>query len=374
MNDGSRSAYFGRDFSGGEGLNGVSVTRYSNPAITWETSKQKNLALELGLLNKINIIAEFYTQDRTHILMDRSSVPVTSGFSAPIKANVGEASSKGADISIDFTQNFRNGIWFSARGNFTYASSKFKVYEEPQYKERYRSRIGNSLNQNYGYIAERLFVDDEEAANSPRQNYGVYGGGDIKYTDVNKDGQITEADIVPIGNPTTPEIVFGFGFSVGYKGFDMSAFFQGLANESFWIDVNATSPFASYVYPGENIGGKLQNQVLKAYADSYWSEDNRNVYALWPRLSPQANSNDAQTSTWFMRDGSFLRLKQVELGYTLPRKVQTRLHTSNLRLYVNASNLLNFTKFKLWDVEMGSNGLGYPVQRVYNVGLNVSFN
>lgn len=154
----------------------------------------------------------------------------------------------------------------------------------------------------------------------------------------------------------------------------MSAFFQGLANESFWIDVNATSPFASYVYPGENIGGKLQNQVLKAYADSYWSEDNRNVYALWPRLSPQANSNDAQTSTWFMRDGSFLRLKQVELGYTLPRKVQTRLHTSNLRLYVNASNLLNFTKFKLWDVEMGSNGLGYPVQRVYNVGLNVSFN
>ena len=374
LNDGSRSAYFGRDFSGGEGLNGVSVTRYSNPAITWETSKQKNLALELGLFNKINIVAEFYTQDRTHILMDRASVPMTSGFSAPIKANVGEASSKGTDISIDFTQNFSNGLWLSARGNFTYASSKFKVYEEPQYKERYRSRIGNSLNQTYGYIAERLFVDDEEAANSPRQNFGVYGGGDIKYTDVNKDGQITEADIVPIGNPTTPEIVFGFGFSAGYKGFDVSAFFQGLANESFWIDVNATSPFASYAYPGENIGGKLQNQVLKAYANSYWSEDHRDVYALWPRLSPQVNSNDAQTSTWFMRDGSFLRLKQVELGYTLPRKILTRLHTSNLRFYVNASNLLNFSKFKLWDVEMGSNGLGYPVQRVFNVGLNVSFN
>jgi len=374
MNDPSRGAFFGRDFTNGYSSPGVSISRYSNPEITWETSTQKNIALEIGLFNKVNIIAEYYTQLRKNILMTRSSIPITMGFSAPIRANVGQASGKGTDLSIDYQENFSNGLWLSARGNFTYATSKYKVFEEPKYDEAYRSRVGHSLSQTFGYIAERLFVDDEEAANSPKQNFGVYGGGDIKYTDVNRDGQITEADRVPIGNPTSPEIVYGFGFSAGYKGFDVSAFFQGLANESFWIDVAATSPFASYRYNGENISGQLQNQVLKAYADSYWSEDNRNVYALWPRLSPNVNNNNAQTSTWFMRDGSFLRLKQVEIGYTLPKKLMAKIHTSNFRIYVNASNLLSFSKFKLWDVEMGGGGLGYPIQKVFNLGLNVNFN
>lgn len=362
MNDGARGAYFGRDFDNGQYSTGVSVSRYSNPEITWETSKQKNIALEVGLFNKLNIIAEYYTQNRNNILMTRASIPVTMGFSAPIRANVGKATGKGTDISLDYTETLTNGLWLSARGNFTYAVSKFKVYEEPQYAESYRSRIGQSLSQNYGYIAERLFVDDTEAANSPKQNFGIYGGGDIKYTDVNRDGQITEADKVPIGNPTTPEVVYGFGFSAGFKGIDFSAFFQGLANESFWIDPVATAPFQN------------ETQVLKAYADSHWSEDRRDVYSLWPRLSNTLNTNNSQVSTWFMRNGSFLRLKQIELGYTLPQKLMKAIHTSNFRIYINASNLLNFSKFKLWDVEMGGNGLGYPVQKVFNLGLNINFN
>src|SRR5690606_21971320 len=164
-------------------------------------------------------------------------------------------------------------------------------------KEWWKSRRGYSLSQQWGYIAERLFVDDVEVANSPRQNFGITPrGGDIKFRDVNGDGQISALDQVPIGNPTVPEIVYGFGFSLGYKGFDFSSFFQGLANESFWIDVAATSPFARYVYPGESISGVLQNQVLKAYADSYWSEDRRDVQALWPRLSTNVNQNNAQPS------------------------------------------------------------------------------
>jgi hypothetical protein len=275
---------------------------------------------------------------------------------------VGEARGNGTDLSIDYSDSFGNGMWLQARGNLTYAVTKFKVYEEPQFDEKYRSRIGFAIAQNYGYIAERLFVDDEEAANSPRQNFGPYGGGDIKYTDVNGDGQITQADMVPIGNPTSPEVVYGFGFSAGYKGFDFSTFFQGLANSSFWMDPVATSPFQN------------QTQVLKAYADSYWSEDRRDVYALWPRLSNTINWNNAQTSTWFMRNGSFLRLKQVELGYTLPKKLMDKIHTSNFRIYVTGSNLLNFSRFRLWDVEMGGNGLGYPIQKVFNLGLQVNFN
>ena len=361
MNDGGRSASFGRD-PGGYAVNGISISRYGNQDITWETSTQQNLALEIGLFSKINIQAEYYTQIRENILMTRASIPITMGFTAPIRANVGAASGKGTDLSVDYTESLRNGLSFSVRGNFTYATSKFTVFEEPQYDEPYRSRIGKSIYQNYGYIAERLFVDDEETANSPKQNFGVYGGGDIKYLDVNKDGQITEADRVPIGNPTLPEITYGFGFSANYEGFDASAFFQGLANESFWINPVATSPFQN------------QTQILKEYADSYWSEDNRNVNALWPRLSPTVNSNNAQTSTWFMRDGTFLRLKQVEIGYTIPKKLQDKIRTSNFRVYVNATNLLNFSKFKLWDIEMGGNGLGYPIQKVFNLGISVNFN
>lgn len=376
MNDGGRSAGFGSDPGVQYRLNGISISRYANPAITWETATQKNLALEIGLFEKANIIAEVFHQDREQILMSRASLPAELGFAAEVRSNVGSASAKGVDISIDYNHSFGNGMWIQSMGNFTYASSKFEFYEEPQYAEWYRYRKGNSINQAYGYIAERLFVDDQEALNSPRQNFGEYGGGDIKYLDVNRDGQITEADQVPLGHPTVPEIVYGFGFSAGFKSFDISAFFQGLANESFWIDPAATAPFARYVYEGESVPENLvlQNQVLKAFADSYWSEDHRDVYALYPRLSNTLNSNNAQRSTWWMRNGSFLRLKQVEIGYSLPRQLQQKLHTSNFRIYVNATNLLNFSSFKLWDVEMGGNGLGYPIQRVINLGLDLTIN
>ncbi|TDQ08099.1 SusC/RagA family TonB-linked outer membrane protein [Pedobacter metabolipauper] len=360
MNAASRYAIFGNGQGNPFALNGVDISRYANDEITWERSAKTNLALELGLFNQFKITADFYSEQRKNILMSRASIPVTMGLTADVRSNVGEASSKGTDISLEYQKSIGQDFWFQATANFTYAKSKFKVYEEPVYDEYYRTRVGKSLSQQFGYIAERLFVDDAEAANSPRQNFGVYGGGDIKYTDVNRDGQITTADMVPIGNPTVPETVYGFGFSTGYKNFDFSAFFQGLANESFWIDPSSTSPFNN------------QTQLLKAYADSHWSEDSRDVYALWPRLSPTLNNNNNQLSTWFMRDGSFLRLKQVELGFKIPRNIQKRLHTSAFRVYVNASNLFNISKFDLWDVEMGGSGLGYPVQRVFNIGLNIS--
>src|SRR5690606_8325348 len=267
-------------------------------------------------------------------------------------------------------------FWIMARGNFTYAVSEYRVYEEPEYlKEWWKSRRGYSLSQQWGYIAERLFVDDVEVANSPRQNFGITPrGGDIKFRDVNGDGQISALDQVPIGNPTTPEIVYGFGFSMGYKGFDLSCFFQGLTNESFWIDPAATAPFIAFYYSGEDQAAFVpQNALLKAYADNHWSEHNPNVAALWPRLSAVPNPNNSTRSTWFMRDGSFLRLKTAELGYSLSGDKLKRLKMDNIRVYVSGTNLLTWSSFKLWDVEMAGNGLGYPIQRVFNMGLQVSF-
>lgn len=362
MNDGGRAAVFGQEYN--TRYNGITINRYANPYISWEKSYKQNFALELGLWNELSIIAEYFTEKRDNILMTRSSIPNTMGLTATPRANVGEASGKGVDLMLEYQKIWNNDFWSSARANFTYATSRYDVFEEPEYNEPWRSRVGLSLNQATGYIAERLFVDDEEAASSPPQYIGtsVYGGGDIKYLDVNRDGKITEADRVPLGYPTVPEIVYGFGISTGFKGLDFSVFFQGSGRQSFWINASGTAPFIN------------DAQILKAYADSYWSEENQNVYALWPRLSPTLSSNNTATSTWFMRNGSFLRLKQMELGYTIPERITEKIKMNNLRFYVSGTNLLLFSKFKMWDVEMAGNGLGYPNQRVINLGLNVTFN
>ncbi|HEY3388894.1 MAG TPA: hypothetical protein VGK38_04940, partial [Prolixibacteraceae bacterium] len=170
----------------------------------------------------------------------------------------------------------------------------------------------------------------------------------------------------------TPEIVYGFGFSTGYKIVDFSIFFQGIANESFWIDTYNSAPFVNTIIQGETIG-LGNNQLLKAWSDSYWSEANPNVYARWPRLSVDPVSNNNQTNTWFMQDGSFLRLKSLEVGLTVPPKISTKLRMAKCRFYVSGTNLLTFSKFKLWDPEMGGNGLGYPIQRNFNLGVLVEF-
>jgi len=359
---------------GGRTLNGISISRYSNDDISWETAEKLNIGIELGLWNAFDIQADVFSENRYNILMTRSSIPTTIGLQSVVRANVGKAFSKGIDVSLNYNHSFNKDLWLTGLANFTYATSKFRVYEEPDYSSTpWRSHVGYSLTQTWGYVAERLFVDEEEIRNSPKQ-FGDYKAGDIKYKDINEDGKISELDMVPLGYPTSPEIVYGFGLSGGWKGFDLSCFFQGLGRESFWIDTQATSPFADY-HPNNDpdIGKTANNALLKAYANDHWSEDNRNLYALWPRLSQTLISNNVQTSSWFMRDGSFIRLKSVEFGYTLPAKIVSRAKMTSLRFYLSGTNLLTFSKFDLWDPEMGGNGLGYPIQKVYNFGLLLTF-
>jgi len=364
-NDPAKGSVFGEQFAIRK--NGYTINRYDNPFITWERAKKFNFGTELTLFNDFNLQADIFSETRDNILMERAFIPTTMGLAATVKANTGKAKANGIDVSADYSKNFNSSLWLRLQGNFTYAHSEFLQYEEPEYKERYLSRVGQSLNQNYGLIAERLFIDQYDVSNSPRQTFGEYAAGDIKYRDVNGDGQITNLDKVPIGLPTVPEIIYGFGFSSGYKGVDFSVFFQGSARSSFWIDTQKTAPFIS---PDNTVG---QNALIKAYADNHWSEDNQNLYALWPRLSNSINTNNLQTSTWFMQNGSFLRLKSAELGYSLPKKILNRIKLSNVRFYINGTNLMSVSGFKLWDIEMGGNGLGYPVQRVYNVGIQLGF-
>ncbi|MFV0345650.1 MAG: TonB-dependent receptor [Bacteroidales bacterium] len=363
MNSSSRSATFGEDFSYSK--KGIQTKKYANDQISWETAYIGNLGLEIGLFDKIDIQADIYRERRTNILMTRYDIPITMGLQATPKANVGESIGHGIDVSIDYRSTFGRNCWLTVRGNFTYAVGEYDVYEEPDYETAgtpWRSHIGAAIGQQWGYVAERFFIDDEEVRNSPEQ-FGEYGGGDIKYKDINGDGKITEQDQVPIGYPTVPQIVYGGGFSAGIKNFDFSCFFQGVGRRSFWIDASATSPF---------VGTDGHNALLKAYADSHWSENNRDVYALWPRLSTYTISNNVKRNTWFMRNGAFLRLKSIELGYTIPNHISKRLKMKTCRVYLSGLNLLTISRFKLWDPEMGGNGLGYPIQRVFNIGLNVT--
>jgi len=376
MFDGTNGASFGTE--GSYSRSGISVSRYENLDITWETSLNSTFGLEFSLWNKLNVIAEYFTDNRYNILMDRASIPRTMGLQgATPKANVGKARSNSYEVQMDYGHSFMNGLYLGARGNLTFARNYYKAYEEPIYEQPWLYRVGHPTAQSWGYIAERLFVDDEEVRSSPTQSFGSFPtmGGDIKFRDVNGDGQISPLDMVPIGHPTRPELIWGTQLTATYKGVDLSAFIQGSARSSFFIDVAQTSPFSRYVYSGESYSSQtiLQNQLLKAYADNHWSEENRDLYALWPRLSPELNANSAQRNTWFMRDGGFVRLKQVELGYTLPQHLTERIRVANFRVYATVNNAYTWSKFKLWDIEMGGEGLGYPVQRVLNFGLQVGF-
>ncbi|WP_205589828.1 hypothetical protein [Mucilaginibacter celer] len=194
--------------------------------------------------------------------------------------------------------------------------------------------------------------------------------GDIKYRDLNGDGKIDGADQTFLGNPGIPQIVYGFGISTTYKNFDLSGFFQGQAKVSFMSDAARTAPFIKS--PDSYFTGNTQ--LLKAYADDHWSEDNQNLYALYPRLGPDGAviENNRQSSSWWLRDGSFLRLKSIEFGYSLPTQWTKALNVKKARIYFNGLNLLTWSPFKLWDPEQGGNAFAYPVQKVFNVGLNVN--
>ncbi len=372
LNDPNRSAMFGTNNA--YGRDGVSIRNYENRNVTWEVSRQLNLGTEMTLFKDFRVIAEYFRNLKSDVLQDRASIPTSMGLEAPISANIGKVESQGFELSLDGRKNLNSSLWLAAMGNFTFATNKFLEFEEPAYNEQYRYMKGQPLNRHRAFIAERLFVDDYEAQNSPTQIFSSNGiapmGGDIKYRDLNGDGKIDFDDQAFVGYPTIPQIVYGFGFSMGYKGFDLSSFFQGQSQVSFMIDAARTSPFIKSpdaIFPGDT-------QLLQAYADNHWSEANQNLYALYPRLGTNGAiiENNRQVSTWWMRNGSFLRLKSLEFGYTLPARWSERLHMKNFRIYFNGQNLLTWAPFKMWDPELGGNGFNYPLQKVFNVGLNVN--
>jgi hypothetical protein len=246
--------------------------------------------------------------------------------------------------------------------------------DEKEYAgNRHLSRIGRNFNQQSGLVAERLFVDEMEIENSPEQ-WKPLMAGDIKYYDVNGDGIINENDRLYMGYPTIPKLQYGFGFSMGYQQFDFSLFFQGNGMVSFFINPSAhadNSGVPQGIAPFAETGRGKRN-ALQVVARDHWSETNPNEHAFYPRLSVETLANNIQQSSWWLRDGQFIRLKSLEIGYKFPRGWDV-IGLQNCRVYFNGENLFYMSRFKLWDPEMGRNGLRYPPNKRFNVGIHLNF-
>ena len=348
--------YIGNNF---ERKYGPILSVYGNPNATWEESRKLDIGVEIGLFDSLNIIFDWFKEKRSGIFMQRTSLPSTFGMSGITPwANIGKVDNIGVDISVDYNKAFSKDLILSLRGTFTYAHNEIVEMDEPKYKWAYQYKAGHPINSIQCLIAEGLFRDEEEIASSPSQD--IYATtypirpGDVKYRDLNDDKIIDDNDMCWTGNPTVPEIIYGFGFSLKYKGFDCSAFFQGQGKVS--ILMYNYHPFATAATPGSGL--------MQWIADEHWSEDDPNPKALYPRLSPLWNNNNTKASTLYVRNGKMLRLKTAEIGYTYKK----------MRVYVSGTNLLTFAPFKYWDPEKGSgNGLGYPLQRTYNLGFQFNF-
>lgn len=365
------------DYGGGEykwgniytsSFRGYSIRRYANPNITWETSTQGNVGLEIGLFRNeaIKLNLEYFKEIRSNIYMERENFPSSAGLEATISGNVGKMQKNGLDGSIDISYSFTKDLWITGRGNITYYHNKLLELDEKNYPDEYLKRKGYSWDQQWGLIAERLFVDEYEILNSPKQDFGEYQAGDIKYKDVNGDGKVDRNDMVAMGYPTKAEIQYGFGLSIGYKKWDLSAFFQGDARVSMFIDAGVSS--------GDDVGIAPfieQRNALPLIADDHWSETNPNPHAFWPRLSTVAIENNTMRSTWWLRDAGYMRLKQIELGYNVSGLKKIGLE--RFRVYLMGENLFTLSSFKLWDPAMGSTGAKYPPNKRYNIGVKLDF-
>ena len=348
--------YIGNNF---ERKYGPILSVYGNPNATWEESRKLDIGVEIGLFDSLNIIFDWFKEKRSGIFMQRTSLPSTFGMSGITPwANIGKVDNSGVDISVDYNKAFSKDLILSLRGSFTYAHNEVVEMDEPAYKWDYLSKVGHPINSINCLIAEGLFQDEEEIASSPSQ--AAYATefplkpGDIKFKDLNGDRVIDDNDKCWYGNPTVPEIIYGFGFSLKYKGFDCSAFFQGQGKVS--IIMYDSHPFGTKATPG---GGLMQWM-----ADEHWREEAPDPNARYPRLSPEWNTNNTQANSLYVRNGKMLRLKTAEIGYTYKK----------MRVYVSGTNLLTFAPFKYWDPEKGSgNGLGYPLQRTYNLGFQFNF-
>ncbi|MDR0729955.1 MAG: TonB-dependent receptor [Prevotellaceae bacterium] len=381
--DNRRFAYLTTINSGTDGYNwgytgnfwrqGIKEGEVGVSNLTWETVTKMNIGFELGLWNAIDLQVDVFKEYRSNIFMQRETIPAQAGFISLPWANYGKVENQGIDVSLFANKQFGKDFFVSVRGTFTYAKNEITECDEPETViGTYRSRTGTSVNTLQGLVAERLYTaGDFDASGNLISGIPIpeiaakVRPGDIKYIDRNDDGFINALDGGYIDGTEIPRMVLGFGANMNWKNIDFGFFFQGVGDA--WRIIGGNS----YFIPGGGQGA-LGN-AYDTYTDA-WTEENPSQDVFWPRLSYSESINNTVASTWWKKDMSFLRLKTVELGYSLPEKISRKIHLQTIRFYISGNNLCYFSKFKLWDPELNTNtGLKYPGMKSIMLGINLHF-
>lgn len=348
-------------------VSGVATGEIGNPEITWEEALKRNIGVEINLFrDEFKFQFDYFNDLRTGIFLPRESLPTAVGMRKTQYVNIGKMQNQGFDMSAQYDHMFGNGLSLSARANYTFNRNRRLYDDKPEQIWPYQNTAGYANGQQRGLIAEGLFMTQEEIDAWPSQYGRTLQPGDIKYRDVNGDGIVNDLDMVPIGYTTIPEINYGFGLSLGWKGIDASIFFSGMAHMTRFIG-------GYNLYGGAATNVLIQGQIFADVAQRSWSVTH-DPNAEYPRFSVETPANNQLRSTYWQKDMSFLRLKNAELGYTLPKKWTRKAHIETLRVYVQGVNLVTFSKFKLWDPELESSyGNVYPLTRNVSFGINLNF-
>ena len=373
------------------GPNGTKWSGYEtvNMAVDliWEESRKQDLGIDLKLFNDdLSIVFDLFKERRENILLKREhSIPSFLGYntSAPY-GNIGIIENKGFDGTIEYNKRINKDWVIALRGNVTFNKDKWIQGELPEQKYEWMNQYGHNINGVKGYVAEGLFtqaeiddmvrwesLSDANKAITPKpfaSQFGTVKAGDIKYKDLNNDGQIDAYDQTYISRGDVPTTVYGFGFTVGWKDLSVGMMFQGVAGAERVLNGSSVNPF--------NGGGGSGN--LYSNIGDRWTEENPDQNAFYPRLSygseTTSNINNFQKSTWWVRNMNFLRLKTLQISYNLPKPWVNKVHLKNAAVYVMGTNLFTLSRFKLWDPELNTdNGASYPNMTSYSVGINFTF-
>jgi len=350
---------------------GMRYSSLSSPNVTWEIATKHDLGIDFSFFNdKLSGSVDYFNEKREGIYMLREYLPGIVGLESNPSANVGKVTSEG---HFTFRQKL-GAVGLTIRSNITYSKNEIVDRDEENNYYWYKMQKGHRVNQARGLISLGLFKDYDDIRNSPVQDFDGYKvmPGDIKYKDVNGDGKIDGNDQVAIGATTKPNLIYGFGIAANWKGLDVNLHFQGAGKSTYFIDGSTVHMFKLGDGWG-NVLSEMANSNRWISADISGDPATENPNAEYPRLSYGPNSNNYQQSTYWLRNGSYLRLKTVEVGYTLPTQLVNKVHFNTVRIFFVGTNLLTWSAFKLWDPEMGStDGKRYPLSKNLSLGISVN--
>jgi TonB-linked SusC/RagA family outer membrane protein len=365
-------------FGAGSLVQGSRQATEANPDITWEVSNKLDIGVDLNMWNGLlNLEFDYFEENRSDMLLPpQVTVPVEYGL-ALSQENKGEMNNRGFEISIGTTKKFDNGLNMFINGNFSYAKNEIvqDFQTEAQSLNPNRTTVGKPYLTPFGYKSLGLFSTADDTNNDgvinssdgyDVQQFGNLHPGDIRYADLSgpngvPDGVIDVNDETSIGDPTYPAITYGINTALEYKGFDLALFFQGAAMSSIDMQTFLTVPFF-------NNGSNFSYE----YFDNRWTPNSQN--AKYPRATTAPSSNNSVDSDFWMQDTSYLRLKTLILGYTIPNEIANRLGLDSVRLNMTANNLFTISGLDFVDPELGyyERETAYPVQKTVSFGVNIN--